>query len=108
MPRHPSQLYEAILEGRSCSSSLAGAPFQSARRIVLWTFTAMYGLFRTFVEFFREPDQQVGYILGFLTEGQMLSIPLILLGTIMIFIWLRKKTSGRRPLINFFHISRTL
>ena len=95
MPRHPSQLYEAILEGPVLFFFLWLARRSKAPAgIVLWTFTAMYGLFRTFVEFFREPDQQVGYILGFLTEGQMLSIPLILLGAAMIFIWLRKKPAA--------------
>jgi phosphatidylglycerol:prolipoprotein diacylglycerol transferase len=64
--------------------------------IVLWTFIALYGLFRTFVEFFREPDEQLGYLFGFLTMGQMLSIPLFLLGTTMVVLWLRKN-SGANP-----------
>jgi len=85
LPRHPSQLYEAILEGpmlffilwlfRRSGKAPAG--------VVLWVFLAMYGLFRSFVELFREPDQQLGFLFGHLTMGQMLSIPLFLFGVAM-------------------------
>ena len=47
-------------------------------------FAICYGIFRCFIEFFREPDAQVGYIaFGWLTEGQLLSLPLILVGIIL-------------------------
>jgi phosphatidylglycerol:prolipoprotein diacylglycerol transferase len=92
LPRHPSQLYEAILEGPVMFFFIWLARRAKAPAgIVLWTFIALYGLFRTFVEFFREPDEQLGYLFGYFTMGQMLSIPLFLLGTTMVVLWLRKK-----------------
>jgi phosphatidylglycerol:prolipoprotein diacylglycerol transferase len=54
--------------------------------VLLGTFLALYGLFRCFVEFFREPDQQIGFIGGVITMGQILSIPMILVG-IGIIVW---------------------
>jgi phosphatidylglycerol:prolipoprotein diacylglycerol transferase len=92
LPRHPSQLYEAILEGPVLFFLLwlvrrSNAPAGT----VLWCFLALYGLFRSFVELFREPDQQLGFLFGHVTMGQLLSIPLILFGTIMVIINLRKK-----------------
>lgn len=93
-PRHPSQLYEAILEGPVLFFFIWLARRSKAPAgIVLWTFLALYGLFRTFVEFFREPDQQVGYLFGIFTMGQMLSIPLFLFGTAMAILWFRKKSA---------------
>jgi phosphatidylglycerol---prolipoprotein diacylglyceryl transferase len=47
----------------------------------------LYGLFRRFVEFFRQPDPQLGYIGGVITMGQFLSIPMILIG-IAVIAWL--------------------
>lgn len=85
LPRHPSQLYEAILEG-----PLLFLILWLVRRsnpppgVVLWVFLALYGLFRAFVELFREPDQQLGFLFGAFTMGQLLSLPLFLLGTTMI------------------------
>jgi len=82
VPRHPSQLYELALEG-------------VALFIILWWFSSKprpagavsglfalgYGLFRIFVEFFREPDAHIGYIaFGWVTEGQILSLPLVAVG----------------------------
>jgi phosphatidylglycerol:prolipoprotein diacylglycerol transferase len=91
MPRHPSQLYEAFLEGlvlfllvrftsrRSAATGVAG-----------WTFVAGYGLFRFIVEFFRQPDAQLGTFLnGFFSMGQLLSLPMFLVGSIMVFRLLR-------------------
>lgn len=84
LPRHPSQLYEAALEGPVLFFILwlfrrSNAP----AGVVLWVFLAMYGLIRSFVELFREPDQQLGFLFGHLTMGQMLSIPLFLFGVSM-------------------------
>lgn len=84
LPRHPSQLYEAALEGPVLFFVLwlfrrSNAP----AGVVLWVFLAMYGLIRSFVELFREPDQQLGFLFGHLTMGQMLSIPLFLFGVSM-------------------------
>jgi phosphatidylglycerol:prolipoprotein diacylglycerol transferase len=86
LPRHPSQLYEAFLEGlalffivrvMSRRSSVSG--------VTAWTFCAGYGLFRFFVEFFRQPDAQMGFFLGLFSMGQLLSLPMFLLGSFMVF-----------------------
>lgn len=90
-PRHPSQLYEFALEG-------------IVLFIILWLYSRKprpmgavsglfgicYGVFRCFIEFFREPDAGVGYIaFGWMTEGQLLSIPLIIVG-IVLMVWAYK------------------
>lgn len=86
VPRHPSQLYEAFLEGlllflivrfASRKSSATGVP--------AWTFVAGYGLFRFIVEFFRQPDAQLGLYWGLFSMGQFLSFPMFLLGSFMVF-----------------------
>jgi phosphatidylglycerol:prolipoprotein diacylglycerol transferase len=86
LPRHPSQLYESFLEGPLTLLFLL--LIWRAKRpagTVLWSFIALYGLFRAFVEFFREPDQQIGYIAGIFSMGQVLSLPMIIVGSVMIF-----------------------
>ncbi len=95
-PRHPSQLYEALLEGlvlflvlRILTNRL-GKLRQPG--FVSGAFAAGYGVARTFVEFFREPDIQIGYLAGGLTMGMLLSIPMIVAGVILM-IW----TSRRKP-----------
>jgi phosphatidylglycerol:prolipoprotein diacylglycerol transferase len=81
LPRHPSQLYEAALEGVVLFSVL----YLLHRRKVspgvpLFSFLMLYGLFRLFVELFREPDLHLGFLWGMVTMGQLLSIPMILAG----------------------------
>jgi phosphatidylglycerol:prolipoprotein diacylglycerol transferase len=81
LPRHPSQLYEAALEGVVLFSVL----FLLHRRKVspgvpLSFFLILYGLFRMIVELFREPDLHLGFLWGMVTMGQLLSIPMILAG----------------------------
>jgi phosphatidylglycerol---prolipoprotein diacylglyceryl transferase len=92
LPRHPSQLYEALLEGVVLFVILlwlhkrevtAGIPF--------FSFFFFYGVFRFIVEFFREPDAQLGFLWSFVTMGQLLSIPMILLGMVGCFFVLRKR-----------------
>jgi len=85
-PRHPSQLYEFALEGLLLFTIL----WIYSRKLrplgaVSGLFAICYGTFRIFVECFREPDQQIGYIGGWLTEGQLLSLPLIMVGLGLIF-----------------------
>ena len=85
LPRHPSQLYEAFLEGPVMFLLL----FVVSRKVkkegvVVWSFIALYGLFRFLVEYFREPDEQIGYLFGVLSMGQMLSLPMFLLGAAMV------------------------
>jgi phosphatidylglycerol:prolipoprotein diacylglycerol transferase len=85
LPRHPSQLYEAALEGilLFVVLRLLTHRFDALKNpgVVTGTFICGYGLARTAVEFFREPDQQIGYLLGgWFTMGMALSIPMALAG----------------------------
>jgi len=80
-PRHPSQLYEALLEGPFLFLILWFLRKRSLPRGVLFaTFFLGYGVFRFVVEFFREPDAQLGFVLGTLTMGQMLSAVMMAFG----------------------------
>ncbi len=95
LPRHPSQLYEFALEGIllfiilwifSRKSRPLGA--------VSGLFALCYGLFRIIAEFFREPDAHIGYLaLGWVTEGQLLSLPLVLVG-IALLVWAYKRKAA--------------
>ncbi|MCB1839537.1 MAG: prolipoprotein diacylglyceryl transferase, partial [Alphaproteobacteria bacterium] len=89
MPRHPSQLYEAALEGVVLFLLLAVlVRIPSVRNrpgTVAGAFLMGYGTFRFMVEFFREPDEQIGYIANLITMGQILCIPMILLGAFLVF-----------------------
>ncbi len=82
--RHPSQLYQAGLEGALLFVILW---FLSMRDlpggILFWCFFLFYGLFRYLGEFFRQPDPQVGLLLGALTMGQILSLPMLMAGGFM-------------------------
>ena len=84
-PRHPSQLYEAGLEGLVLFLALAilvwGAGALRRPSIVCGVFVGGYGLSRIVVEFFREPDAHIGYLAGdWLTMGMILSVPMVLIG----------------------------
>lgn len=84
--RHPSQLYQAFLEGLLLFCVLwwfSSRP--RARYAVSGLFALLYGVFRFLVEFVRVPDAQLGYLaFGWLTMGQVLSLPLILLGLFLL------------------------
>lgn len=93
-PRHPSQLYEAFLEGLVLFAVLwflARRPEIRARHgLLAGVFFAGYGTARIVVEFFREPDAQLGFLLGgHATMGQLLSLPMVLLGLALI-VWARR------------------
>ena len=82
-PRHPSQLYEATLEGLVLLILLGLMVRLGALKrpgLITGTFAICYGVVRIFCEFFREPDAQLGFLWGGLTMGMLLSIPLILAG----------------------------
>lgn len=93
-PRHPSQIYEAFLEGlllffivrfmsrRFSSAGIAG-----------WSFVAGYGLFRFIVEFFRQPDAQIGLFAGLISMGQLLSLPMFLVGASAVLLLSRRQIS---------------
>lgn len=90
MPRHPSQLYEAVLEGLVIFCVLFALSRKRPPRpqgTFLGAFLVLYGIFRFLIEFVREPDVQLGYLWGgWLTMGQVLSAPLIVAGiTLLIY-----------------------
>ncbi|MDB5599456.1 MAG: prolipoprotein diacylglyceryl transferase [Xanthobacteraceae bacterium] len=83
LPRHPSQLYEAALEGIVLFVILAFVVRSGALKrpgTVIGVFAVGYGIARICAEFFREPDAQLGFLWGGLTMGMVLSVPLILAG----------------------------
>lgn len=88
MPRHPSQLYEALLEGVVIFCVLFALSRKNPPRprgTFIGLFLVMYGVFRFLVEFVREPDVQLGYLWGgWLTMGQVLSVPLIVAGVALL------------------------
>jgi phosphatidylglycerol:prolipoprotein diacylglycerol transferase len=95
--RHPSQLYQAFLEGLVMMAVLLWYSRKPRPRYaVSGLFALMYGLFRILVEFVRVPDPQRGYFFGteWLTEGQLLSLPLVALGLLLL--WL----SRRAPVVS--------
>jgi phosphatidylglycerol:prolipoprotein diacylglycerol transferase len=93
---HPSQLYEAVLEGFVLFAILwlyssKPRPYMA----VSGMFLLFYGLFRFFVEFYRVPDKEPGYIaFGWLTMGQILSAPMILAGIVMLLLAYQRRASG--------------
>ena len=86
LTRHPSQLYEALFEGLILFLILL---WLSRRRMpegfLLGIFFSGYGVFRFFIEFFREPDRQLSFILGRFTMGQLLCIVMVFFG--MLILW---------------------
>jgi phosphatidylglycerol---prolipoprotein diacylglyceryl transferase len=87
LPRHPSQLYEAVLEGLLLFIVLYVLIRKGALRrpgLILGAFALCYSLARSFSELFREPDPQLGFLWGGMTMGMLLSLPLALAGIILI------------------------
>ena len=83
LPRHPSQLYEAALEGLVLGIVLTALIRVGALKrpgFILGAFTFGYGVARSICEQFREPDPQLGFLWGGLTMGTLLSLPLMLAG----------------------------
>jgi len=96
LPRHPSQLYEAVLEGLVlfvCMLWLATRRPNPPRGVILGWLLTLYGVFRICVEFFRQPDVQMGakgfFAFG-VTTGQLLSIPMVV-GGIWLIIWANRR-----------------
>ncbi len=90
IPRHPSQLYEAFLEGVLLFLilwPLRNKNWVTGKKVAL--FLMLYGVVRIFAEFFREPDPQLGFILwGWVTMGQILSFVVFIVGLV---IWFYRK-----------------
>lgn len=86
--RHPSQLYEAILEGLVLGLVLAYFAMRKRKAqhvgFLSGLFLLGYALARQFIEFYREPDAHIGFIIGEFTMGQVLSLPMVLLGLYLI------------------------
>lgn len=98
LPRHPSQLYEATLEGALLFLMVRFAARHSdATGVPSWTFCAGYGLFRCMVEFFREPDAQIGTFQGLFSMGQLLSLPMFLAGTAMVLLLVLRRSDTPSP-----------
>ena len=100
LPRHPSQLYEAGLEGIALFAILAVMIRLGALKrpgLILGSFIAIYGFARIIGEFFREPDPQLGFLWGGLTMGMLLSVPMIVAGAIIIVVAWRRKTPTPMP-----------
>jgi phosphatidylglycerol:prolipoprotein diacylglycerol transferase len=94
LPRHPSQLYEAGLEGILLFTILAVMIRMGALKrpgLILGSFITIYALARITGEFFREPDPQLGFLWGGLTMGMLLSVPMIIAGAILIVVAWRRK-----------------
>jgi phosphatidylglycerol:prolipoprotein diacylglycerol transferase len=95
LPRHPSQLYEAGMEGVLLFILL----FVAARRFRVLRYPGMesglffcgYAVCRIIAEFFREPDIQIGYLMGGITMGQILSLPMLAFG--IAFIWRARRSA---------------
>ncbi len=90
--RHPSQLYQALLEGVVLFVIVF---WFSAKPRPRWSvsglFLLCYGLFRFIVEYFRQPDAHIGFdALGWLTRGQLLSLPMIIIGLVLLFVAYQK------------------
>src|SRR6266511_841346 len=97
LPRHPSQLYEATLEGLLLFVLLGVMVRAGALRrpgLIIGTFAIGYALARSFAELFREPDSQLGFLWGGLTMGMLLSVPMVLFGAALIV------NALRRPALN--------
>jgi phosphatidylglycerol---prolipoprotein diacylglyceryl transferase len=97
LPRHPSQLYEGILEGLILFALLRFLTHHTSALskpgIVSGTFFLWYGSSRVFVEFFRQPDAHIGYLYGPITQGMILSLPMIAAGIAVI--WWAEHTARK-------------
>lgn len=98
IPRHPSQLYEATLEGLVLFIVLALMIRAGALRrpgLIIGSFATLYGIARITGEFFREPDPQLGFLWGGLTMGMVLSVPMIVAGIgFIVAAWRRQPVSS--------------
>ncbi|HLB59861.1 MAG TPA: prolipoprotein diacylglyceryl transferase [Bdellovibrionota bacterium] len=85
LPRHPSQLYEALGEGLLLASLLwFSKRFVKHQGVLTALFLIFYGIIRFFIEFFRLPDRQLGYIIGPFSMGQLLCFFMIIAGGILL------------------------
>ncbi|MBD1173396.1 prolipoprotein diacylglyceryl transferase [Pelagibacterales bacterium SAG-MED03] len=89
LSRHPSQLYEAILEGLILFLILIyfiNKNYLNKPGLISGLFLILYSLFRFFVEFFRVPDEQIGYLIFNLTMGQVISLVFVSIGIVIFYL----------------------
>jgi phosphatidylglycerol:prolipoprotein diacylglycerol transferase len=98
--RHPSQIYEALLEGVILFLIVQWLYRKNLYPgTVAWGMIGFYGLFRFMVEFVREPDAHIGFDLGPFTRGQLLTLPMLVVGLAMMIIYARRSPPEKsRPL----------
>lgn len=102
-PRHPSQLYEAGLEGVALGLLMLVAARSGAFMrpgLASGLFLMGYAAARIFCEFFREPDPQLGFLFGGATMGMLLSAPLALVGCALVIFALRKKETSHKEAVH--------
>ena len=83
--RHPSQVYSSIKNLIIFCFLFLIKNKKYPKGFLFWSFVALYALFRTLIEFFRQPDEQIGFIFNYFTMGQLLSFPLFLISLSMLF-----------------------
>ncbi len=101
LPRHPSQLYEALGEGLVLFVMLwllRKKEYQDGIMVAL--FLSLYGIIRFFIEFFREPDVHLGFLMGYLTMGQLLCVAMILSGLLLAFFISKHSPKASHSLTN--------
>ena len=100
-PRHPSQLYEAALEGLVLFAIIAFLAHRTTAMaktgLLTGVFLFFYGLFRFLVEFVREPDAQLGFLWLGATMGQLLSLPMIAFGAWLVWYALKRTPAAEAP-----------
>ncbi|WP_407178434.1 prolipoprotein diacylglyceryl transferase [Bradyrhizobium sp. STM 3562] len=100
VPRHPSQLYEAGMEGIFLFTVLAVMVRLGALKrpgLILGSFVTIYGIARIVGEHFREPDPQLGFLWGGLTMGMLLSVPMVIAGILIVVLAWRHGTAKTAP-----------
>ncbi len=91
LTRHPSQLYEAFFEGFILFILLMFIGAKNNKHgVISGSFLMAYGLIRFFIEYFRQPDSHMGFVALQLSMGQLLSIPMVIIGLILLTKSLRK------------------
>ena len=88
LSRHPSQLYEAVLEGIILFFILIyfrKKDYLKKPGLISGLFLIFYSIFRFFVEFFRVPDEHLGYLIFDLSMGQVISVIFLIIGTILFY-----------------------
>ncbi|MDA9618968.1 prolipoprotein diacylglyceryl transferase [Candidatus Pelagibacter bacterium] len=95
LPRHPSQLYEAVLEGAVLFLILNRLIFKQRYKMgtCSYLFLIYYGTFRILSEFFRQPDPQIGYLFNLFSMGTLLSFLMVISGLIILYVFREKNES---------------